>query len=69
MEYAREWDRVKIEIDHAIQDGRESLAIPPRGNWGGILDVNDNPKFYVNQCMSKYYQLDIRVDDSLPVPK
>ena len=67
IKYAINWDKVQVEILRAVEEGRESLSVPPRNNWAGVLELNDNPKFYVNQCMSNYYNIKIKTDDSLRI--
>ena len=59
-EYAKEWESVQVEILRAVNDERESLIVPKRENWAGVLELNDNPKFYVNQCISGYYGIQIK---------
>jgi len=69
IKYAHEWDKVQTQIIRAVEEGKESLSVPPRNNWAGILELSDNPKSYVNQCISRYYGVDIKTDDSLRVPE
>jgi len=28
-------------------------------NWAALNEPNDNPKFWVNQCLSDYYGIDV----------
>lgn len=57
--YAEAIGELEINIEHAIASGDSELVIPQLGNWAGVYDPSDNPKFWVTQCFSEYYQIEI----------
>lgn len=65
IEYAEQWERSHEAIIHAKQAGDEIITIPVAHNWAGVLGPNDNPKYYVNQCMSRYYGIQIFATETL----
>jgi hypothetical protein len=54
-EYARTWDALDAQILQAKAAGAESVTIPAVRNWAGLNVLNDNPRFWVNDCYTKYY--------------
>ncbi len=57
--YAQNWDRSHAIILQARDAGQQVVSIPAVQNWTGVLEPLDNPKFYVNKCMSKYYGIQV----------
>ncbi len=64
IKYARAWDQNEQKIYDAINTGQETVIIHSVRNWAGLNDPGDNPKFYVNYCMSKYYNINILADNT-----
>lgn len=63
-EYAQAWDQNEQMILDAIKSGQETVIIRSVKNWAWLDDPGDNPKFYVNYCMSKYYNINILADNT-----
>jgi len=57
--YAQHWDKVDAQILSAKAAGQAEVHIPAISNWAGVLEPNDNPRFWVTLCMSKYYDIAI----------
>jgi hypothetical protein len=71
IEYAQAWDQNEQKIFDAVKSGQETVIIHPVKNWAWLDDPGDNPKFYVNYCMSKYYNINILAENTgmqLPAP-
>ncbi len=64
MEYAKQWDYAYERIAQARQRGDASVVIPVKQNWTGVFEPNDNPKFFVNKCMSDYFEIQILATDA-----
>jgi len=64
IEYAKHWDTSHAAIIQAKMAGMDVVFIPAVNNWLGVLEPTDNPKFYVNKCMSKYYGLQVLVEET-----
>jgi hypothetical protein len=47
-----------LQIRRARQNGLHKILIPPIPPWI-TLEPTDNPRFFVNQCMSLYYDIEI----------
>jgi hypothetical protein len=62
-EYARHWDAVDAQIRGALANGETEVWIQPIANWAGLNEPNDNPKFWVNDCMSDYYGIRVLAFD------
>lgn len=56
--YAESWHARDVQIRRARQDGLQQVFVPPIPCWI-TQEPTDNPKFFVNQCMSLYYGIDI----------
>lgn len=56
--YAREWDLRDQHIKQALLVGNDDVYVQPIPHWI-TYEPNDNPKFFVNQCMSLYYKINI----------
>jgi hypothetical protein len=59
IQYANRWDKVEAQIIKSKENGEKQLLIPVIQNWAQLNTPNDNPKFWVNICMSAYYGIDI----------
>jgi hypothetical protein len=59
IEYAKTWDEIDAQIREAKQNGSKQMIIPTVPNWTSLDIPNDNPKFWLNICMSDYYGLQI----------
>jgi hypothetical protein len=59
IDYAMHWDAVNEQILQAREQGQSSIWIQPIDNWAGLNEPNDNPKFWVNVCLSEYYGIDV----------
>lgn len=64
MEYATSWDRTHATILDAKEEGAAEVLVPVTVNWAGINTPTDNPRFWVNECMSMYYGVQILADTS-----
>ena len=58
-EYAKFWDITDANILRSRGSGATQISIPMIPNWASLNEPNDNPKFWVNACMSSYYGLQI----------
>jgi hypothetical protein len=60
MDFAQKWDKVDAQILLAKNSGAESVTVPalnvPSGPGG---DPIDNPNYWVNQCYSLYYGIQV----------
>lgn len=59
IEYARAWDKTDASIRQSKQSGAAQVLIPVTPNWASLNTPNDNPRFWVNICMSRYYDVQI----------
>jgi hypothetical protein len=59
VDYARYWDATDAQSLQAKADGEASVTVPVVGSWTGLNVPNDNPKFWVNDCYSKYYGIQV----------
>jgi hypothetical protein len=68
IEYAILWDKMNIQVLQAKQDGITPVIIPVIPNWASLNTPNDNPKYWVNICMSSYYNVQILADPRRSTP-
>jgi hypothetical protein len=47
------------QITRAKAAGEQQVIIPIMTNWAGLDNPNDNPKFWLNYCYSKYYGINV----------
>lgn len=59
IQYAVHWDTVNAQILAARERGDTEIWIQPFPNWAGLNEPNDNPKFWVNVCLSEYYGIQV----------
>jgi hypothetical protein len=64
IKYAQAWDQNEQKILDAAKSGQQTVIIHSVRNWAGLNDPGDNPKFFVNYCMSKYYNINILADNT-----
>jgi hypothetical protein len=58
-DYAQKWDGVNEQILQAKSGGADVVHIPAMDSWTSLDKPNDNPKFWLNICYSKYYGVQI----------
>jgi hypothetical protein len=70
VKYAAIWDETDANILKSKQTGAAQVLIPATANWASLNIPNDNPRFWVNLCMSSYYDIQILAvpNSSLPSP-
>ena len=67
MDYAQMWDQTEASILKSKQNGASQVFIPVTPNWASLNTPNDNPRFWVNVCMSRYYDVQIlATTESIP---
>ena len=55
IDFANSWDRTHLMLLE-INKNVENVVVPAVvDDWSGVLRMADNPRFYVNQCVSDYY--------------
>ncbi|MDD2922152.1 MAG: DUF6056 family protein [Anaerolineales bacterium] len=59
IQYAENWRARDEQIKAAKAAGESGIYLNPIENWVGILEPTDNPNFFVNRCMTKYYRIHI----------
>ncbi len=59
MDYANKWTVVDQQIVQAREDGKTVIHIPSMNSWTSLDKPNNNPKFWLNQCYSKYYGIQV----------
>ena len=58
-DYAVNSDRMSAQILRAKAAGQSEVTIPFITNWANLDNPGENPKFWVNVCVSKYYDIDV----------
>ena len=59
LDYAQKWDRVNRQIIQKKMAGYDVVHIPAMDSWTTLDKPNDNPRFWLNICYSKYYGVQI----------
>jgi hypothetical protein len=59
IEYAIAWDETDAKIRQAKANGETQVLITIIPNWAALDTPNDNPRFWLNACMSSYYDVQI----------
>lgn len=59
VDYAAKWDRVNAQIISARQAGESVVQIPDMHGWAALDVPNDNPKYWLTSCVSKYYGIQV----------
>ena len=57
--YAENISQLEQAVRQAKSSGADQLVVPQLGNWAGVYDPSDNPKFWVTVCFSNYYGIPI----------
>lgn len=58
MAFASAWERRHSAIVEASNAGKRSIATVSLDNDFGLKDLRDDPKYWVNSCMARYYGID-----------
>jgi len=67
IEFATSWDKTHDTLLNLGGNAKEVIAPAVKDEWSGVLRMTDNPRFYVNTCVSSYYGFDsIIATDELP---
>lgn len=59
IHFAEQWDVSDSQIMQAKTNGDDSVQIAAPGNWAGLNEPNDNPRFWVNRCYTLYYGIQV----------
>jgi hypothetical protein len=59
INYAAFWDETHASILKSKQNGETQILIPATPNWAHLNTPNDNPKYWVNLCISSYYDVQV----------
>ncbi|MCE9645245.1 MAG: DUF6056 family protein [Chloroflexi bacterium] len=62
VRYAEEWQSRDDLIVSIKLSGKQTVLVPSIKNWIGILEPINNPRFFVNSCMSLYYDVGVLSD-------
>ncbi len=57
--FADKWDRVHKQIVREKNKGETHVFIPPMKNWAKLGDPGQDPAYWINQCYSDYYGIEI----------
>ena len=70
IDFAIAWDKTHSTLV-LLKNGAENVVVPAVvDEWSGVLRMADNPRFYVNACVSHYYGFDsIVATNDLPPTK
>lgn len=67
IEFATSWDKTHETLLSLGENAEVVIAPTVKDEWSGVLRMTDNPRFYVNTCVSGYYGFDsIIATDELP---
>jgi hypothetical protein len=55
IEFARSWDKTHQTLLRINKEVEPVIVPAVIDDWSGVLRMADNPRFYVNQCVSDYY--------------
>jgi hypothetical protein len=58
-DYAQKWEMVNRQIIQTKSAGNNVVHIPAMDSWTSLDKPNDNPRFWLNICYSKYYGIQI----------
>ncbi len=68
--YATAWDQFNAQLISDRRAGLDTITIDTttlnNNNWTDLNVLGDNPKFWVNQCVSKYYGMQVLSNSPLP---
>lgn len=57
--FAIHWEDMDAQILAAKDNGEDLVTLPFKENWAGLNVPTDNPRFWVNECYSKYYGIQV----------
>ncbi len=57
IQFGRAWDMRHMIITTAVFEQHLDLLVPDINSQHGLQDVDDDPMYWVNQCMAEYYGL------------
>jgi hypothetical protein len=57
---AEKWDRVDAQILQAKAEGKEVVEIPDMTNWTGLDRPIHDPDFWLNECYTDLYGIEVR---------
>lgn len=58
-EYAAGWDAMEKDIYQAKSERKTYVIVPPLNNGYDLEDIATDPQHWVNQCVSKYYDIKV----------
>lgn len=64
-EFATKWDNIDRSIKEAKSEDQDTIAVMPIHNYAGLDDIGGDPDHWVNKCVSDYYGLVVKTDNSL----
>jgi len=59
INYAKKWDAVDAQILQAKAAGKESVEVPDMSNWSGLDRPNQDPGFWLNECYTDLYGIEV----------
>jgi hypothetical protein len=66
-EFATAWDKTHETLLSLEGNAKDVIVPAVKDEWSEVLRMSDNPRFYVNTCVSAYYGFDsIVATDGLP---
>jgi hypothetical protein len=63
-QFASDWDAEDIAIRAAESQGLDFVVIKPLRNWAGLHDIMPYKSFWINQCASQFYGIDVSTEAS-----
>ena len=70
MNYASAWEKFHAQLlgdkKAGLKDVEISIQEMNDNNWSELNVLGDNPKFWVNQCVSKYYGINVLTNTPAP---
>lgn len=58
-QFASDWDAEDIAIRAAESQGLDFVVIKPLRNWAGLHDIMPYKSFWINQCASQFYGIEV----------
>lgn len=59
MAFARKWDAMDAQVRQARARHEPFAEIPAMSNWAALQCPNDDPKFWLTDCYSEYYGIQV----------
>jgi hypothetical protein len=70
IEFAKAWDETHHTLLLLKNEAKDVIVPAVVDEWSGVLRMADNPRFYVNECVSNYYGFNsVVARDDLPPTK